>query len=205
MLPDTSIARMMVSLLRRQRDHRRRPRDAAISIGASASRNSSRRHVAPHALRRAHRLLHDGQAGVAQRRLLLAPQQPEVQPRPAAAARSSSQRNRARGRSSQRLQARRRCVPALAARRRRAGCGACAGRRSAAIGVDQVVVGGQLERVDAGVARSASRSSASRCAASARSACGSRGRGCRRTAARRSRRPASRTRPRSGSSISSGS
>ena len=72
-------------------------------------------------------------------------------------------------------------------------------------GLDQVVVGGQFERVDAGAGqRLAQRRSRAR-RRCGRSACESRRRGCRPRAARRSRRRASVTRPRSGSSSSSGS
>ena len=71
--------------------------------------------------------------------------------------------------------------------------------------IDEIVVGGRAparRRRPRGTPRAARPRAAP---PRRRSACGSRGRGCRRTAARRSRRPASTSRPRSGSSISSGS
>ena len=119
-------------VLRRQRDHRLPAARRATIISGEREQEQRRRHVAAEALARAHRLAHHRQARVAQRELLLAPQDRTVgrdqQRHQPAAARAFP----ARGRSSQLP---RRCAQACAQlrlpRRRRAGCGACAGRRSA--------------------------------------------------------------------------
>ena len=172
MLPDTSIARMMVCWCDGSVTTAI-GRAAASSIATMASRNSSGGMWRAQALAGAHRLAHDRQAGVAQRQLLLAPQQPAGRAAPAAARPAAARGIRARGSHvAGHAVAFRRPVagaPAVAA------AGASAAAALAHVGeahhrVDQVVVGGQFQRVDAGCAQAPARSSASRCGGDAREA-----------------------------------
>ena len=152
MLPDTSMARMMVCWLE-GRVTTATGRAAASSMAAMASRNSTggmwRRIVWPAPMAS----LHDGQRGIAQRHLLLAAQQPARTGSTSSGRASSSQRNcgpeEVHGRVSSRVQAARLQVGGHAAAGRQPGA-PLAHLGEADDGVDQVAVGGQFERVDAG-------------------------------------------------------
>ena len=140
------------------------------------------------------------EARVAHGGLLLAPQQPDVSRDEQRHEQRAARASRARGRS---------CA-APPRWLRQAAAGGELAAPLAQVGeaqdrVDEVVVGRELERVDAGVAERRAQRRPRAARRPRRSACGSRGRACRRTAARRSRRPGSTSSPRSGSSISSGS
>ena len=130
MLPDTSIARIIVSCCDGSVTTAAGRAIASI-ISVSASRNSTGGTWRRHAVPGAHRLADHRQVRVAQRRLLLAAQQPADRRAPAAARAAAATASRARGRSC--AIARPGCAGDARGSRRpsRAGCGACAGRRSA--------------------------------------------------------------------------
>ena len=134
-------------VLRRQRDHRRRPRDRDDQQ-RQRQQEQERRHVAAEALPGAHRVPDQRQAGVAQRR-------PSSCAAAAADTRATTQRHQQQ--QPQHLGPEERHRAASEVLRQHA-----AGRELAAplaqIGeaqdrIDQVVVGRELERVDAGVAK----------------------------------------------------
>ena len=112
-------------VLRRQRDHRRRPRDRDDHRD-EREQEQQRRDVAAEALARAQRVLHHREARVAHRELLLAAQQQTYAATSSGTSEQQPEQFRPEERHALGLQ-----VLRQRRRRRRAGCGACAGRRSA--------------------------------------------------------------------------